>query len=73
MYRILTSGFLFIGLALCSLAAFYYFALGDAPGVIIEEPKRELPDLTAGQTIPIAFLVYNPTRHATQIVGLATC
>jgi hypothetical protein len=71
--RRLSTGFLLGGLALLGVAAFDYLTPGDSPGVTIAEPNREFPACPAGQVVPVAFHIQNPTRHTTRILGLTPC
>ncbi len=73
MSRTLSVSFLLTGLALIGLAAFDYLTPDDVPGVAIDEPEREFPDVAVGRTIDVAFSVHNPTRHTARVVGLAEC
>ncbi len=71
--RLWVIGFLLCGLMLLGTAAWLYFGPEDGPGLIVDEPEREISGCTAGQTTPITFAFHNRARHPVQIVGLATC
>ena len=73
MARVLSVGFLLVGLAFLGLAAFVYVSTADAAGVTIDQPDRDLPGVGAGVTTYISFPVRNPTRHPARVVGLAEC
>ncbi len=70
MARALSGVLLLVGLAAVGLGVFDYWLRSDAPGVTIEEPERELPAVTGGQTTVVSFPIRNPTRHTARIVGL---
>lgn len=72
MSRIVFVGLICAGLALLGLTAFEYFS-PDAPGAMITQTERTIPDVAVGQTIPVAFQLHNPTRHDVVVVGLAPC
>jgi hypothetical protein len=62
-----------VGFILLAVTTWEYFAQSNLPGVIIEDPDREVQIDLAGQTTLVAFRVRNATRNPVQIVGLAVC
>jgi len=68
--RLLAIGLLVCGLGLLGTAAWQYFGPEDCPGLIVDEPEREISDCAAGQITTITFAFHNRARHPVQIVGL---
>lgn len=64
---------LLCGLGLLGVAAWQYFGPENGPGLIVDEPEREVSGFTVGQTKTITFSFHNRTRHPVQIIGLAPC
>lgn len=67
-----------IGFLLCSLgffgaAAWQYFGPENDPGLIVDEPEREISGCSVGQTMMISYSFHNRARHPIQIIGLAPC
>ena len=71
--RLWAIGLLLCGLGLLGVAAWQYFGQKDGPGLIVDEPEREISGCTVGPTTMIAFSFHNRSRHPVQIVGLAEC
>lgn len=61
------------GLGLLAVAAWQYFGPADGPGLIVDEPEREVAHCSVGQTRALTFSFHNRTRHPVQVIGLAPC
>lgn len=73
MLRMLPVGFIITSLGFLSMAAYDYVTRHDAPGVVIDNPERELPEASTETPIPVVFPIHNPTGHTIRIIGLAEC
>jgi hypothetical protein len=73
MYRILSWGFILIGLLLLGWAAFDYYTFTDPAHVTIDEAERDLPDAPVGQPTDVVFTIHNPTWRTARVIGLAEC
>jgi hypothetical protein len=71
--RLWAIGFLMCGLGLLSAAAWQYFSPEDGPGLVVDEPEREISGCSVGQTSALTFAFHNRARHPVQIIGLAPC
>lgn len=68
-------GFALLGLllGLSGIAWGLWDYLFHTPGVVIEEPERELTQVVAGQEQTVEFPIHNRTWHGARIVGLGVC
>lgn len=71
--RHLNTVLILLGLTALAGAAWQYFSPPDGPGLLVDEPNREITECSAGQTTLIAFPFHNRTSHPVQIIGLAPC
>lgn len=71
--RLLSVGFVVLGIALLSVAAYDLLTPADGPGVAIEEPEREVTDCSAGKAREVTFPVHNRTGRPLQVLGLTEC
>lgn len=61
------------GLGLLAVAGWRYYGPADGPGLIVEEPEREISGCSAGQSKAVSFSFQNRARRPIRIVGLAPC
>jgi hypothetical protein len=71
--RLWSFGLILCGLGLFAVAAYQYFGPEDGPGLIVDEPEREISGCSVGQTKAIRFSFHNRARHPVRIIGLAPC
>lgn len=64
---------LLCGLGTLGAAAWQYFAPEEGPGLIADDPEREISGCSPGQTTALTFAFHNRSSRAVQIVGLAPC
>lgn len=67
------SVFLLCGLGMLGAAAWQYFGPEEGPGLIADDPEREISNCSPGQITTLTFAFHNRSRHAVQIIGLAPC
>jgi hypothetical protein len=66
-------GFILLGSVLLAVAAWQYFSPSGSPGLIVDEPDRDVSDYSAGQTTLLTFMFHNRSRRAVQVLGLEPC
>lgn len=67
------TGLILFGLGLLTVAAWQYFGTHDSPGLIVDEPEREIAGCSVGQSRVHTFLFHNRSHHPVRIVGMSLC
>ena len=73
MFRIVSVGFILVGVLLLSWTVFAYYVSTDTSQVTIDEAERDLPDAPVGQPTDVVFTIHNPTWRTARVIGLAEC
>lgn len=73
--RLLSTGLVLLGMVLLGVSALQYlgFFPTSASGLIVDEPEREFPVYSAGQTSQVLFQIHNRTNRPVRVVGLTEC
>jgi hypothetical protein len=72
LFSLVRGALILFGVGLLALANYTYLAR-EAPGVIIDEPDREVLGCSPGLASVVGFRVYNRNRHPVQVIGIVEC